>query len=99
VENTVSTAFLLLREPLQSRSQATTLPAGFIILPLSKCAALLLLLLLLLLFFECSSSIPLHLYFCLFTSFELMCFLSPMLGIIMIFAVFFANARTLRSHF
>jgi hypothetical protein len=47
----------------------------------------------------CSLSIPRHLYFCLFTSFELICFLSPMLGIMMIFVVSFVNARTLRSYF
>jgi hypothetical protein len=43
--------------------------------------------------------ISLHLYFCLFTSSELMCFLSPMLGINMIFVVSFVNARTIRSQF
>jgi hypothetical protein len=46
----------------------------------------------------CSLCISLHLYFCLFTS-ELMCFLSPMLGIIMTFVVSYLNAHTLHSHF
>jgi hypothetical protein len=41
-----------------------------------------------------SLSISLHLYFCFFTSFELMCFLSSMLGIIMIFVVSFVNSHT-----
>jgi hypothetical protein len=45
------------------------------------------------------SCISFHFYFCLFTSSKLMCFLSPMLGIIMIFVVFFVKARTLRSNF
>jgi hypothetical protein len=40
-----------------------------------------------------------HLYFCLFISSELMCFLSVKLGIIMIFVVSFVNARTFRPHF
>jgi hypothetical protein len=42
--------------------------------------------------------IYLYLYFCLFTS-ELICLLSPMLGIIIIFVVSFVNAHILRSHF
>jgi hypothetical protein len=47
----------------------------------------------------CSLCIFLHLYFCLFTSFEFICFLSPMLGIITISVVSFVNAHTLRSRF
>jgi hypothetical protein len=38
-------------------------------------------------------------FICFFTSSELMCFLPPMLGIIMIFVVSFVNGRNLRSHF